>query len=200
MPDASRPRNDGQSASLGGMRRSGPFEAGPAVLTIDRAGAAAFVPGGDHLLRSRIIVRARQSSDTTSRPSVVPSTLKRYFAAPSHFDGPGSFCSVISLPLIVHRPVIGGHPGSPPSVNVPAGSSCSRKSRIASGPVGTAGWASDKDDRAKRTARVSMTRNYRRESCLAPAAVVIYFGGAAGCRADEGGTMPCRRIYMVMVP
>src|SRR5688572_31784474 len=88
-----------------------------------------------------IIRRALQSSAIRSNPTLGPSIAILYLAASSHFEGPGSFWSVISLPRSVHLPAIGGQPGSPPSVNVPAGSNCKRKLRISSGDDGGADCA-----------------------------------------------------------
>src|SRR5687767_12650842 len=92
-PDASRPRNDGQSPEPAVGGRSGDFAA-PAVLTMRRAGVAATAPGGSQRLWSRIIRLAWHSSATSAKPTLDPSTLIAYLAAPSHFDGPGVFCSV----------------------------------------------------------------------------------------------------------
>src|ERR1051325_8364390 len=63
-----------------------------------------------------------------------------YRPAPPQLVGPSCSCSVTSRPLAVHLPAIDGQP-SPDSVNVPAGSNCSVKTRITSGPLGNAGCA-----------------------------------------------------------
>src|SRR5688572_16557984 len=75
MPDACGPRNDGQLPLLvSGFARGRAF----AVCVNFRGARAADSPAGNQLLRSRIICRGLQSSETKSNEMRLPSTLTRY--------------------------------------------------------------------------------------------------------------------------
>src|SRR6185295_18658476 len=70
-PEACGPRNDGQLPFSVAIGRAGgrPFP----VLTISRGGRATVSPAGSHVLRSRIICRGLQSSETRLNERCLPS-------------------------------------------------------------------------------------------------------------------------------
>src|SRR6185369_1682643 len=86
-PDAFGPRNDGQlPTAFAGLGRTGGFSF--AVLTKFRTGFGTDSPAGNHVLRSRIICRGRQSSEMRSNVMCLPSKVVRYFPGPSQPPGP----------------------------------------------------------------------------------------------------------------
>src|SRR5918993_4218922 len=76
-PEAPDPRNEGQlpDADAGAARARLP---GGAVRTIRRSVPATAVPGGTHVLRSRIMRRSVQRSDTTANETLLPVSVKVY--------------------------------------------------------------------------------------------------------------------------
>src|ERR1051325_3583778 len=118
MPDACGPRNEGQLPLAVSRGRAGGVAF--AVLVIFLMGLLTTSPAGDHALRSMIICRILQSSETRSNLTCFPSLSNRYLPGPSQPPGPPLVNSSTSEPSLFHVPLSVGQP-FPSILNVPAG-------------------------------------------------------------------------------